>query len=96
MLSELSLEQMETVSTVAEEAAREHILSKVPTKRVETLNVTVEMASENLLTLTVEVELTLSPVVREFDSQKLADEAMKKAFTKAEQYLRELTCRSPK
>ncbi|MEM2954082.1 MAG: DUF3194 domain-containing protein [Candidatus Bathyarchaeia archaeon] len=93
-LPELTPEQLENLCTIAEEAARKHVLSKVPAKRVETLNITVETEAEKPLTLSIEVELTLSPLMRNIDAQALADEAVKQAFTSAEKYLRELKCHS--
>lgn len=93
-LPELTPEQVEELCTITEEAARKHVLSRVPAKRVEALNITVEVEAEKPLTLTVEVELTLSPVMRDFNVQELADEAVKKAFAEAEKYMRELKCRS--
>ena len=95
-LPELTPEQMMELCATAEEAARKHVLSRVPAKRVETLNMTIETTVEKTLTLTVEVELALSPLMRDFNVQELADEAVKKAFAEAEKYLRELKCRSKK
>lgn len=97
-LPELTPEQIEELCSAAEEAARAYILSRVPPKRVETLNISadVEIEGEKPLTLTVEVELTLSPLMRDFDVQKLADEAVREAFASAEKYLRELKCRLQK
>lgn len=95
-LPELTPEQVEELCSMAEKAAREHILSKVPPKRVETLNISVEMEGEKELTLTVDVELILSPLMRDYNAQKLADEAVKEAFASAENYLRELKWRLQK
>ena len=98
-LPELTPEQIEELCSVAEEAARVYILSKVPFKLVETLNITADVEieeEEKTSTLTVEVELTLSPLMRDFDVQKLADDAVKEAFASAEKYLRELKCRLQK
>lgn len=95
-LPELAPEQVEELCSMAEKAAREHILSKVPPKRVETLNISVEMEGEKELTLTVDVELILSPIMRGYNAQKLADEAVKEAFASAENYLRELKWRLQK
>jgi hypothetical protein len=95
-LPELTPEQVEELCSKAEEAAREYILSKVPPKRVETLNISVETEGEKPLTLTIDVEIVLSPLMLEYDVQKLADEAVKEAFKSAEKYLRELKCRLQK
>jgi len=95
-LPELTPEQVEELCSIAEEAAREYVLSKVPPKRVETLNISVEIDGEKPLTLTVDVEIVLSPLMQEYDVQRLADEAVKEAFRSAEKYLRELKCRLQK
>ena len=95
-LPELTPEQVEELCSIAEEAAREYVLSKVPPKHVETLNISVETDGEKPLTLTVDVEIVLSPLMQEYDIQRLADEAVKEAFKSAEKYLRELKCRLQK
>jgi len=95
-LPELTPEQVEELCSKAEEAAREYVLSKVPPKRVETLNISVETEGGKPLTLTVDVEIVLSPLMQEYDVQRLADEAVKEAFKSAEKYLRELKCRLQK
>ncbi|MEM3553978.1 MAG: DUF3194 domain-containing protein [Candidatus Bathyarchaeia archaeon] len=91
-LPELTPEQIEELCSKAEEAARGYVLSKVPPKQVETLNISVETDGEKPLTLTVDVEIVLSPLMQEYDVQRLADEAVKEAFKSAEKYLRELKC----
>jgi hypothetical protein len=95
-LPELTPEQVEELCSIAEEAAREYVLSKVPPKHVETLNISVETDGEKPLTLTVDVEIVLSPLMQKYDVQRLADEAVKEAFKSAEKYLRELKCRLQK
>ena len=95
-MPELTSEQIEELCLAAEKAAREYVLSKVPSKRIETLNISIETEITKPLTLTVEVEILLSPLMKDFDAQKLADEAMKEAFISAEKYLRELKCHSQK
>jgi len=95
-LPELTHEQMEELCVLAEEAVKQYILSKIPGKRIETLNITVETEDEKTLSLTVEIELALSPLMQNFDAQKLTDGAIKEAFTSAEKYLRELKCLSQK
>jgi hypothetical protein len=95
-LPDLTPEQVEELCSKAEEAAREYVLSKVPPKRVETLNISVETEGGKPLTLTVDVEIVLSPLMQEYGVQRLADEAVKEAFKSAEKYLRELKCRLQK
>ncbi|MEM3704104.1 MAG: DUF3194 domain-containing protein [Candidatus Bathyarchaeia archaeon] len=91
-LPELTTEQVEELCSIAEKAAREYILSRVPPKRVETLSISVETEGEKPLTLTVEVELILSPFIKNYGAQNLADGAVKEAFASVEKYLRELSC----
>jgi hypothetical protein len=95
-LPELTTEQIEELCSIAEEAAREHVLSKVPSKRIETLNISVEAEGTKPVTLTVEIDIALSPLMKDFDVQKLVDEAVTEAFTSAKKYLRELECHSKK
>jgi len=95
-LPELTTEQIEELCSITEEAAREYVLSKVPSKRIETLNISVEAEGTKPVTLTVEIDIALSPLMKDFDVQKLVDEAVNEAFTSAKKYLRELKCHSKK
>jgi len=95
-LPELTTEQIEELCSITEEAAREYVLSKVPSKRIETLNISVEVEGTKPVTLTVEIDVALSPLMKYFDVQKLVDEAVNEAFTSAKKYLRELKCHSKK
>lgn len=85
---------METLCTTAEKAARDYVLSKVPSREVSVLNITVDTEGLRPVTVNVEVEITLSPLMKNFDVKKLANEAMKQAFKAVEAYLRGLTCTS--
>lgn len=93
-IPELDSEQIEELCSIAEKAAREYVLSKVPSKRIEALNISVETEGAKPVTLTVEVDVSLSPLMKKFDVQELVDEAVKEAYASAEEYLRELKCRS--
>jgi hypothetical protein len=95
-IPELTSEQIEEICGIAEEAARKYVLSKVPPKRIETLNISVEAEDIKPLTLTVDVDVVLSPLMKNFEVEKLVDEALKEAFTSAEKYLRKLSCRLQK
>jgi len=95
-LPELTSEQIEELCSIAEEAAREYVLSKVPSKRIETLNISVEAEGTKPVMLTVEIDIALSPLMKDFDVQKLVDEAVAEAFISAKKYLRELKCHSKK
>lgn len=93
-ISELTSEQVETLCTIAERAARNHVLSEVPSREVSVLNITVDTEGINPLTMNVEVEITLSPLMKNYDAKKLANEATKQAFNAVEAYLKELACKS--
>jgi predicted KAP-like P-loop ATPase len=90
-IPELTNEQIEAVCSVAENAARKHILSKVSQKLVKKLDISVEAEGAKPVSLTVEVDLALSPETKGSDEKKLAEEAVKKAFEAIETYLRKLT-----
>jgi hypothetical protein len=91
---ELTSEQTEELCSIAEEAARKYVLSRVPSKRVETLSVCAEIEGAKPLNLTIDVDVVLSPSMKDYDVQKLAEKAVRSAFDSAEKYLRELTCNS--
>ncbi len=93
-ISELTSEQVETLCAIAEQAARDHVLSKVHSGRVSVLNITVDTKGSKPVTVNVEVEITLSSSMRNYDVRKLADEATKQAFEEVEVYLRSLKCKS--
>ena len=95
-IPELTLEQVEELCEVAERAAREYLLSKFPAHRVSNLNVTVETEGTRPVTVNVDVEFSLSPLLKNCDADKLAKEATRSAFISVERYLRELACKSTK
>jgi hypothetical protein len=92
----LSSEQVEKLCEIAEKAARGHILSKVPLSRVSNLDVTVDITGSKPITVNVDVEITLSPLMKNYDVQQLAIEAKDEAFSAVEKYLREIACKSRK
>jgi len=95
-ISKLSTEQLEKLCETGEQAARRYILSRVPERRISALNITVDTEGSKPVTVNVEVELVLSPLMKNVDADKLAKEATEKAFQAIDQYLRELSCKSTK
>jgi len=93
---ELTIEQVEELCEIAEETAREYVLSKVPPRRIPTLNVTVDAEGTKPITINVDVEVVLSPLMKNFDVEKLVKEATERAFASIEKYLRKLSCKSKK
>ena len=90
----LSYEQLERLCEVAEEAAREYISSRVPSRGIVDLQITVNTVDSEKLSLEVDVDLTLSPLLGGVDVKKLAEGAVEAAFEAAENYMREVSCHS--
>lgn len=95
-IPELTLEQVAELSEGAEKAARDYVLSKVSSSRIVTLDVTVDAQGTKPLDVNVDVNLVLSPLMKDFDVQSLAKEATNQAFQHIEEYLRELKSKSTK
>ena len=95
-IPDLTSEEIEELCLIAEKAAREHVLSKVPSKKIERLDISAEAEGTKPVALNVDVSITLSPSMGDFDVQKLVDEAVKEAFISAEKHLREIACHSQK
>ena len=91
----LTTEQIEELCLTVEKAAREYVLSKVPPKKIQELDISVETEGAKPVQLNVEVELVLSPLMKKVHVEKIVDEAVKEAFVAAEKLLRDLKCRSP-
>ena len=89
-IPELTTEQVEALCSNAENAARKYVLSKVPLKMVEKINISVEAEGPKPLNLTVDVDLALSQQGKDIDLKKLVDEAVKEALKTSEDYLRNL------
>jgi hypothetical protein len=95
-LPELTAEQIEQLCIIAEAAARKNVLSKIPSKKIETLDISAEAEGSKPLRLTVDVNIVLSPDVQSLSVKEISEEAVKQAIVSAEKYLRELACHSHK
>ncbi|MGC8895458.1 MAG: DUF3194 domain-containing protein [Candidatus Bathyarchaeia archaeon] len=93
-IPELTSEQVEELCAVAEKTAREYVTAKVPSKRIETLNISVEVEGTKPVTVTIDVDVVLSPLMKDFDVKDLVEGAVKKAFVSVDEYLRALKCHS--
>ena len=89
-IPDLTTEQIETLCSTAEDAARKYILLKVPLKRVDNLNISVEVEGAKPVNVTVEIDLALSPKMKDFDAEALVNEAVKEALAASKSYLRKL------
>ena len=95
-IPKLTSEQVEELCGIAEETARKYVLSKVPLRRISVLNVTVDAEGTKPITINVDVEVVLSPLMKNFDVKKLVKEATERAFTSIKKYLEKLSCKSTK
>lgn len=93
-IPDLAEEQIEDLSEIAEEAARKHISSKVAMSQVTSLDIVVETTGSKPVTVSIDVNLALSPQANPLDVKGLVNEAADKAFEAVEGFLRELSCRS--
>ena len=93
-IPELTSEQVEELCAVAEKTAREYVTAKVPSKRIETLNISVEVEGTKPVTVTIDVDVVLSPLMKDFDVKDLVEGAVKEAFVSVDEYLRALKCHS--
>ena len=89
-LPELTSEQIENLCSTVENAAREHIFSKVSSKIVEKLNISVEAEGAKPLDITIDIEAALSPQAKSVALTQLVDDAAKEALRAGENYLRTL------
>ena len=95
-IPELTLEQVEELCERAELAARKYVLSQVSTSRITDLDVSVDAEGTKPITINVDVNVVLSPIMKDFDVNSLTKEATKQAFIVIEEYLRELKCKPKK
>ena len=93
-IPKLTDDQIEEICEIAEEAARKYILSKVPLKKISDFDITVETEGLKPLNISVEINLELSPLMRDYNVNKLVEEAVKKAFEAVDNHLKGLSCRS--
>lgn len=87
--SSLSPDEVERLCEIAEESARNYIMSKLSWREISDLNIAVEAGGREDLTIEVEIELRLSPLLKEVDAKELAQESVEAAFGTVEKFLRE-------
>ena len=93
-LPQLTPEQKENLLIVAENAARQYIKSKIPQNKIDTLNIDVEITGEKPFTVTIDIELTLTQQTKNHNTQKIANEATKRALQATDKYLKGTACKS--
>lgn len=92
-IPELELEQLRDLSEGAEKIAREYILSKIKQNKIIDLEIIVNAEGAKPVTLKVDVNLIVSPLMKDFNVKKLVKESTKRSFEYIEEYLRELKCK---
>jgi hypothetical protein len=81
-------EEIEQMCLAAEDAARRHLMSKIPLKRLSDLDVMVEAVGDKPLMLSIDVAIELTSGNEDVDP--LVDTATDLAFSAAEAKAREL------
>jgi len=89
-IPELSTEQIEALCATAENAARKHVFSKVSSKMVDRLDISVEAEGLKPVNVTVEIDIQLSPEIKDFDAEALVQEATNAAHKAVENFLRKI------
>ena len=93
-IPELTENQMQTLSEIAEKTARAYVFSKVSQRKISRLDISIETAGTKPVKVTVNIDLKLSPLLKILNEEKLANEAAERALEAVEHCLRELSCRS--
>ena len=88
----LTSTQIDTLCELAEKSARKHILSRVNLRHISDLNITIEVHWKKQIMVDVDVDISLIPLMKDYDVKKLVKEASQKSFTAIEEYLKELKC----
>ena len=95
-IPELTSEQLEKLCEIGEKAARDYIHSKVSPRQITALDIAIDTEGTKPVTVSVDIELTLSPLMKDYDAEELAKEATSKAFQAIKEHLSELACKSAK
>ena len=89
-IPELSTEQIELLSSNAEETAKKYVLSKVSAKDLDRLDIAVEVDGAKPVKVTVEIDLLLTKQAKGVDAEALVKEAVQEAHKATENFLRKL------
>ncbi len=84
----------EELCTIADDAARKYITSKVSNQEISDLTISVNLEESEGLNVEVDVDLTLSRMKKPAEEKRLAEEAVKAAFKAIDKYISEAKCQS--
>ena len=87
---ELTTEQIESLCSTAENAARKYILSKVSNKDIDRLDISVEADGSKPVNVTVEIDLILGSQTKNVDADALVKETVNEAHKATENFLRKI------
>lgn len=82
--------EMVELCKLAESVIRNYLFTRIPRRQVLDLDVTVEANLNDVLTITIDLDVTLSPFFRG-NLEEIEDEAINEAFNAIEKKLRELS-----
>ncbi|MCL5949861.1 MAG: DUF3194 domain-containing protein [Candidatus Bathyarchaeota archaeon] len=89
-IPELTTEQIELLCQTAEDAARKYVLSKLSSKEIDRLDISVEAEGTKPVNVTVEINLVLSPQTKNVDADAIVKEAANQGQNAAENFLRKI------
>jgi hypothetical protein len=89
-IPELTTEQLETLCSTAENTARKYVLSKVSSKLIDRLDISIEADGAKPVNVTVEINLVLSPEAKGVDAEALVKGAVDAAHKATENFLRKI------
>jgi len=69
-IPELTSEQLEKICEIGEKAAREHVLSKVSSGKISALNISIDTEGTKPITVNIDVEISLSPLMKGCNVEK--------------------------
>ena len=92
-IPELTSKQVEELCEVGERAARDYIASKIPARRITSLDIVIDVEGAKPITVNVDIEIALSPLMKDYDAKQLINEAKQEAFKVIEEYLRKIACK---
>ncbi len=87
-IPELTTEQIEVLCSTAEDAARKFVLSKISSKMIDRLDISVEATGSKPVNVTIEIDLVLSSKSTKVDVESLVNAAVMEGHRAVENYLR--------
>ena len=93
-IPELSTGNLEKLCEIAEKTVREHVLLNIPLNRINDISISIDVEDSKPITIDLDLEIILSPLMRGYDLEKLLEITKERVFLAIEKYLREIKCKS--